>query len=55
MADIKTYVDEMFYKFLTGEADIDKDFDKYVEQLESIGLNEVIGIYQSAYDARETK
>lgn len=55
MADIKTYVDEMFYKFLNGEADIDKDFDKYVEQLESIGLNKVIGIYQSAYDARETK
>jgi putative aldouronate transport system substrate-binding protein len=51
-ADIITYRDEMFYKFLTGKADIDKDFANYIKQLNSIGLNEVMDIYQKSYDNR---
>jgi len=50
LADIKTYVDEMFYKFVSGDVDIDAEFDNYVKKLQSVGLSEVIEIYQKGYD-----
>jgi putative aldouronate transport system substrate-binding protein len=51
LTDIETHVQEMFYNFVSGEADIESDFDKYINNLKSSGLDEVIGIYQKGYDS----
>ena len=49
-ADIDTYVDEMCLKFITGDADLDTGYDAYIANLKSIGLDEVISLYQLQYD-----
>ena len=48
--DIQAYVDEMKSKFITGVEDIDTMCDTYVKGLEDRGLQEVIDVYQVAYD-----
>jgi putative aldouronate transport system substrate-binding protein len=48
--DIEAYLDQMFGKFVTGEADIDAEFDGYVQGLNSRGLERYLEIYQTAYD-----
>lgn len=47
--EIQTYQDEMFSKFVMGTEDIE-GFDAYVETLEGLGLNDVLDMYQEAYD-----
>ncbi len=37
-------------RFITGDLDIEKDWDKYVSDLETLGLSEAIELYQKAYD-----
>lgn len=49
-ADITLYVDEMQAKFITGVADIEKEWDTYVATCEKMGLNEVLEVYQASYD-----
>lgn len=49
MASVKTYVDEMSIKFITGREPIEK-FDEYLAQLEKFGLNEAIKFRQDALD-----
>lgn len=49
MNEIQTYVDEMFLKFIMGEEPIE-NFDKYVEQIKKMGIDEAIQIQQAAYD-----
>lgn len=48
--DIEAYLDQMFGRFVTGEADIEGEFDSYVEGLNSRGLQRYLEIYQAAYD-----
>ncbi|MDR0396759.1 MAG: extracellular solute-binding protein [Oscillospiraceae bacterium] len=38
--------------FMTGEKDVDTEFDGWVKELQSKGLDTLIGYYQSAYDAQ---
>ena len=38
MNDIKTYVDEMYLKFIIGKEPIEK-FDEFVQQIYSLGLD----------------
>lgn len=47
--DLKTYVEQMEAKFITGVEPI-ANWDKYVETIESMGLKEYVSVYQSAYD-----
>jgi len=47
--NIKTYVEEMSLKFITGDEPIE-NFDKYLKQLESFGLSEAIAHRQDALD-----
>ena len=49
---VKTYVDEMLTRFITGDADIDAEWDSYIETLNSQGLPRLLEIYQTAYDAQ---
>ena len=41
-ADISLYVDEMQAKFITGAADIEKEWDAYIKTCEQMGLEEVL-------------
>lgn len=47
-AEIKTYVDEMRFKFIMGVEPIEK-FDSYIETLKKIGVDEYINYYKEAY------
>lgn len=49
MTAINTYLEEMFIKFIMGNEPID-NFDKFVKQLEDMGIRDVITIYQDALD-----
>ncbi|WP_284140492.1 extracellular solute-binding protein [Virgibacillus sp. LDC-1] len=47
--DIAKYVEEMRDKFITGDEDL-SEWDKYVETIESMNFEEVVKVYQQAYD-----
>lgn len=47
---VETYVYESFPQLIAGKMSIDK-LDDYFAQLEKLGINEAIDIYQKAYDA----
>jgi putative aldouronate transport system substrate-binding protein len=48
--DLESYVNQMKAKFMTGEEPLD-NWDAYVKQLESMGMEEYLKIQQAAYDA----
>ncbi len=54
MALIKTtvmdYANETLVRFVTGDMDIEKDWDTYISQLDSIGLARYLELLQTAYD-----
>ncbi len=47
--EIETYMNETVDKFIMGVEPLDK-FDDYVAQIESMGLADVLAVYQAAYD-----
>jgi len=49
MAAVKTYVDEMTIKFITGREPLD-NFDKYLEQLDKFGLQTCVEFRQKALE-----
>lgn len=49
MTAIQTYVEEMGLKYMTGDESLD-NFDAYVEELNSMGLQECLDIQQAAYE-----
>lgn len=49
--DMESYISQMHGKFITGTEDIETGWDNYLNQLNKMGLPEVIEIYQNAYDA----
>lgn len=51
LADINLYVDECLAKFITGEMDIEKDWDAFMKQCETLEVDEVLRMTQEAYDA----
>lgn len=53
--DMKTYVEQMEAKFITGVEPL-SNWDKYVKTLEGMGVEEYVKVYQDAYDRwAETK
>lgn len=48
--DIINYLKTASAQFITGEMDVDKDWDTYLEQLESLKLSRLMEIEQAAYD-----
>ena len=50
-SDISTRASEMVGRFITGEADIDSEWDSFQQELVDMGLERCIEIYQEAYDA----
>ena len=51
--DIVSYVDQKMAQWISGEADVDAEWDAYCEQLEKLGLQEMIDIKQKALDTLE--
>ncbi|MBZ0303014.1 MAG: extracellular solute-binding protein [Anaerolineae bacterium] len=50
---VKTYVDEMLTRFITGDSDIETEWDSYLTTLDSQGLPRLLEIYQAAYDTQK--
>lgn len=48
-ADIEKYTNEMRDKFITGEASFE-EWDKYVAEIDKIGLQEYMEVYEAAYE-----
>ena len=48
--DIITYISENYWKFITGEVDIDAAWDGYVETINTMGYERLYEIVQGAYD-----
>lgn len=49
--DIKNYVDQKLAEWVSGEKDIEAEWDGYVEQLDKLGLEELTQIKQDAIDS----
>lgn len=47
--DISNYAAQMFAAFVTGDADIEAQWDTYVANLQQMGLQEVLDCYDAAY------
>ncbi|UVI28458.1 ABC transporter substrate-binding protein [Paenibacillus spongiae] len=50
---ITNYVDEMKAKFITGKADLEKEWDSYVQTLDKLNVKRYLEIYQEAFDAKK--
>ncbi len=50
MTDIQQVVNESSLKFITGEYNLDGDFDNYIKELDSKNLKEVIEVKQNQYN-----
>ena len=51
---IETYVNEQISKMVLGQVPV-SDLDKLVDQINSMGMADVLAIYQASYDAYTTK
>jgi putative aldouronate transport system substrate-binding protein len=49
MTDVNTYCDEMILRFITGKEPL-SNFDAYVNQVKSLGIDEVLKLNQEAYE-----
>jgi len=47
---INDYVEENQAVFCLGTRDIDKEWDSYIKEFSTLGLNRMLEIYQTAYD-----
>lgn len=50
-SDINSYVDPMFASFVTGELDIDENWDAFIAQLKMLDADHLAELAQDAYDA----
>ena len=49
--DIITYAQECYLKFITGELNLDSDFDAYVASVQDMGIDTCIDLLQKQYDS----
>ena len=49
--DISSYVDQMKAKWITGESNVENDWEDYLKALEKMNVSRYVEIYQNAYDA----
>lgn len=50
LTEIKEYAAEMATKFMIGEADLDKEWDGYIQTIKDLGYDDVIKQAQDAYN-----
>lgn len=49
LADLKNYLEIAVGEFITGKRDVEADWDSMIAELEGMGANEYVDIYQEAY------
>lgn len=49
---IESYIEESFAQFVTGMADIDTEFDGFVNELKAMGMDEYLSAVQSCWNRR---
>ena len=49
--DIVTYAQECYLKFITGEMNLDSDFDAYVASVQAMGIDTCIDLLQKQYES----
>lgn len=54
-SDILTYISTRFLQFVTGAASIEDEYDAFVDELYSMGIEDCISIYQDALDRYYSK
>ena len=47
---IKSYIEESAARFITGQMDIESDWDSYVQELEKMGIDRYVELFQQMYD-----
>lgn len=52
---LNDFQNEKIIAFITGKADINTGWDSYIEQCKNLGADELVGIYQTAYDRYVSK
>lgn len=50
LPDIEKYYKETLANWITGNGDIDAEWDAYVERMSDLGLDEVLAVYQAQYE-----
>lgn len=53
-SDLDTYTSESFMSFIMGTMSLD-DYDAYLNQLKTIGVDEYVKVYQDAYDRYQAR
>ena len=53
-SDIGGYIAEMQMKFITGEEPL-TNFDNYLDTLKKMGIEDLIAVYQDAYDRYQAR
>ena len=48
--EVQNYYNQSKVQFITGALDLDTDWDTYVKGLEDMGMQDLITVYQAAYD-----
>ncbi|MGI6173962.1 MAG: extracellular solute-binding protein [Christensenellales bacterium] len=48
--DIDTYVNNMRSQFITGVSSVETDWDAYCNRVKAMGIDDVLAVYQAAYD-----
>ncbi len=51
---IEAYVDETFARAISGQIDIDAEWENYVASLEAMGLSQFVASHQEVYDAAQS-
>lgn len=52
---LETYVKESVARFVTGDLNVDKDWDSYIKKLNELGLQKYLDICQEGYEAKYKK
>lgn len=52
---IADYVNSSIVQFVTGDMDVEKDWDSYIKQMNNLGVERYLEIVQSAYDVSSFK
>lgn len=54
LSEVETYMKEMWLKFVMGAEPIEQ-YDKFVQTLKDMGIEEAIAVYQAAYDRYQSR
>lgn len=55
MNDVNTYVQEMYIQFITGQADLDADWETYVSTINGMGLETALQYENEAYELYQAR